>query len=372
MPPRHQNVALSAQAAPRSAGAARAAAAFAFGAMLMGSSYASAAEKLHIVARGQTLYALAKRYRTTPDALREANGLKPGELIHPGRALVLPETGHDAKAAKNTVEPRSADKRSELGRRTSPSAGGRASRLEERGRAGRGDERGRPVEVGLAAKRNRPGRVTFARGTEHAEVQLLGRHGRLAPAALATVGRMLRFYPTGAKISVDPRLAILIGLVSDHFGGRPLHVVSGFRPFSPRQYTPHSNHNAGRAFDFAVEGVPNAVVRDFCRTFHSAGVGFYPASTFVHLDVRAEQAYWVDYSSAGEAPRYKSPVEQSAADESAGEVDVSVPIPGSQGSRGTLHPTEQATEIYGETPTDRVERSDSAGKRGSDDPPGAP
>ena len=74
--------------------------------------------------------------------------------------------------------------------------------------------------------------------------------------------------------------------VSDHFGGRPLHVVSGFRPYSPVQYTPHSNHNAGRAMDFSVEGVPNTAVRDFCRTFRNAGVGYYPNSTFVHLDVR--------------------------------------------------------------------------------------
>lgn len=347
-------------------------AAFGLCALLMGSSYASAAEKQHVVARGQTLYGIAKRYRTTPDALREANGLKPGERIHPGLALVLPGTGHEAKSAKSAAEPRDAAKGHGPGRHPSSSSGARPSRRDERGRAGRGDERGRGEEVGFAAKPKRPGRVQFVRGSEHAVVQLLTRHGRLAPAALATVSRMLRFYPTGAKIPVDPRLASLIGLVSDHFGGRPLHVVSGFRPFSPRQYTPHSNHNVGRAFDFSVEGVPNAVVRDFCRTIHNAGVGFYPASTFVHLDVRAQQVYWVDYSKAGEAPRYSSHVEQSAADESASDVDVSGAALSPQGSHGTLHPTDQANEIYGEIPMGGAQPSDSVRKGGSDDPPRAP
>ncbi len=112
-----------------------------------------------------------------------------------------------------------------------------------------------------------------------------------------------------------------MGEVSDHFGGRTLHVVSGFRPYSPAQYTPHSNHNVGRAMDFSVEGVPNTVVRDFCRTFRNAGVGYYPNSSFVHLDVRTAKAYWIDYSHPGEAPHYDSPSAEGTADEAAGDVE---------------------------------------------------
>jgi hypothetical protein len=49
--------------------------------------------------------------------------------------------------------------------------------------------------------------------------------------------------------------------------------------------------------------VPNEVVRDYVRTFNRVGVGYYPNSSFVHLDVREYAAYWVDYSRPGEAPR---------------------------------------------------------------------
>ncbi len=77
--------------------------------------------------------------------------------------------------------------------------------------------------------------------------------------------------------------------------------------------------------DFSVEGVPNTVVRDFCRTFRNAGVGYYPNSSFVHLDVRTGKAYWIDYSHPGEAPHYDSPSGQGTADEAAVDVE---PHPG--------------------------------------------
>jgi hypothetical protein len=62
----------------------------------------------------------------------------------------------------------------------------------------------------------------------------------------------------------------------------------------------------GHAIDFAVRGVPTEVVRDFCNTLKDVGVGYYPKSGFVHLDVRNANARWVDESGPGEPPRYAS------------------------------------------------------------------
>jgi len=53
--------------------------------------YASATEIVHVVGKGQTLGRIAKRYRVSVDALREANGLGVGQRIHPGLSLVIPE-----------------------------------------------------------------------------------------------------------------------------------------------------------------------------------------------------------------------------------------------------------------------------------------
>lgn len=284
----------------------------------------------HTVYAGQTLGKIAKRYRITVDALREANGLKPGQRIHPGLVLVIPERGEPGARGRSTraTPGRAAALRDERERSRGASAKERDDEAGPRGKgsakrdAAKADPRSMPPNKRYAQRPKRPGWVRLSRGAERLDLQLLTPKGRLVPKALPKLSRLMRASPT-ASIPIDPRLATLIAMVSDHFGGRTLRVVSGYRPYSPTQYTPHSNHNHGRAVDFMVEGVPNTVVRDFCRGFRNAGVGYYPNSTFVHLDVRSDKVYWVDYSGPGEAPRYEGAKSSVAADEAARDVPVS-------------------------------------------------
>jgi len=116
---------------------------------------------------------------------------------------------------------------------------------------------------------------------------------------------MLRFDAAHTR-EIDPRLVSVLTQFSDHFGGRPLEIVSGFRPHTPGQHTTHSNHNLGKALDFAIRGVSNQALRDFCHTLRDVGCGYYPNSSFIHVDVRAGSARWVDESGPGEPPRYSS------------------------------------------------------------------
>ena len=64
----------------------------------------------------------------------------------------------------------------------------------------------------------------------------------------------------------------------------------------------------GLACDFRVVGVTNTELRDYLRrTFEKVGVGYYPNSSFVHLDVRKDHsAFWIDYSGPGERAMYSS------------------------------------------------------------------
>jgi uncharacterized protein YcbK (DUF882 family) len=93
----------------------------------------------------------------------------------------------------------------------------------------------------------------------------------------------------------------LIAKVSDMFGGRTIRVVSGYRPGH------RSKHAHGQALDFFIDGVPNWAVRDYCQTLGSVGVGYYPNSYHVHLDVRERLTTWVDLSRPGKRPRYVKP-----------------------------------------------------------------
>ncbi|MEZ4315257.1 MAG: DUF882 domain-containing protein [Polyangiaceae bacterium] len=370
----------------------------AFGAGALGVGDARA-ETAHVVGKGQTLFWIAKRYRTTPEAIREANGLRPGQLIHPGLSLTIPGTSRsEAKDAKGkTAKDRDAkdakkgtkdakkgksardddedddDARKGKGARGSKGAksakekdskdakakgkdagkvakGGKAGKDAKEAKDGKGSKdakakdakkgKGSAKESGgsYAARPKKPGFVKMVRGTETLSAQVLAR-GKVNQASLPGLTRILRHVASDSKKPVDPRLAYLIGVVSDHFGGRTIHVVSGYRPFSKKQYTPHSNHNLGKAMDFSVDGVPNTVVRDFCRTLRDAGVGYYPNSTFVHLDVRSGKAYWIDYSGPGEAPRYHKS-SKGRVDESARDVEAA----DESGSSGTQSEAKQATE----------------------------
>lgn len=114
------------------------------------------------------------------------------------------------------------------------------------------------------------------------------------------------------------RLIEVLARISDHFGGRTVHIISGFRHAGG--YTREtSQHTQGHAIDIRVDGVPNTELRDFARTFDRVGVGYYPRSTFVHVDVRERSTYWVDWSRPGERPQYQRRGEAPPTDASADE-----------------------------------------------------
>ncbi len=131
------------------------------------------------------------------------------------------------------------------------------------------------------------------------EGRVLTRKGNIIPSAHEAISKMLG--ATGARPAVPDRLIYLLVRASDEFGGRPLRVVSGYRTTS---YAPDSRHRQSAAVDFSIIGVRNAALRDYLLTLEQVGVGYYPNSSFVHLDVRIEKTFWIDYAGAGEPPRY--------------------------------------------------------------------
>ena len=90
--------------------------------------------------------------------------------------------------------------------------------------------------------------------------------------------------------------------VVDHFHPKKITIVSGYRPTSLGSF-----HQSARAIDFHLDGVSNEALVAFCRTLGDTGCGFYPNSSFVHMDVRAKgtgHVYWIDASGPGEPARY--------------------------------------------------------------------
>ncbi|MFI5308679.1 MAG: DUF882 domain-containing protein [Polyangiales bacterium] len=104
----------------------------------------------------------------------------------------------------------------------------------------------------------------------------------------------------GPVHELDAGLLTRLQSIAAHFPGRAIEIVSGYRPNA----RPGSRHRSGRALDLRIEGVDNRELSELARTFEATGVGYYPNSTFVHVDVRDTQFYWVDRSAPGERPRY--------------------------------------------------------------------
>ncbi len=100
--------------------------------------------------------------------------------------------------------------------------------------------------------------------------------------------------------ALDPELLERLQRLAEAFEGHAIEILSGYRPTA----APTSRHHHGRALDLRVADVDREAVRDALVGLEGTGVGFYPQSTFVHVDVRERATYWVDESGPGEPPRY--------------------------------------------------------------------
>ena len=278
----------------------------------------ASADVQHTVGRGHTIEAIANRYHVTAKAIIEANHLKDVKHLRVGEVLTIPgvkDKGEGAAKAKSD-EHAGAKKADEHASKKDDHASKKGEKTAKLGKPA-----GRETTT-FAMKAKTPGVVHVHRiaTTEQYDIHLGDKKGRVSPTALKTFEKMMRS-PAGMAHPIDARLVTLLGIVSNHFGSRKIEVVSGFRPFTPTQFNPHSNHMHGKAIDFRVAGVPNEAVRDFCRTLKNTGCGYYPNSIFVHMDVREQSAFWIDYSKPGEAPRYNAP--NTEADEGTSDVQES-------------------------------------------------
>ncbi len=95
-------------------------------------------------------------------------------------------------------------------------------------------------------------------------------------------------------------LLVRLQRIANRYRGKAIEVVSGYRPEARES----SRHHQGRALDLRVVGVPRERLRDFLRRFDQTGVGYYPNSFFVHMDVRDIKGYWIDRSGPGEPADY--------------------------------------------------------------------
>ena len=115
------------------------------------------------------------------------------------------------------------------------------------------------------------------------------------PAAEDRLDHFLRDHRTGDVIQLDRRVFDLLHDVAAA-AGKPdgeIDIVCGYRtPWSndflrhtTQGVASHSLHMQGEAIDIRIPGVATSQLRDVALNLHRGGVGYYPESRFVHVDV---------------------------------------------------------------------------------------
>ena len=119
-------------------------------------------------------------------------------------------------------------------------------------------------------------------------------NGRYVPDALAEAMRVLRDWRNGEEHPMDPRLFDALHAINARLEtNQPFQVISGYR--SPKTnamlherssgVASNSQHTQGKASDVRVEGVDLRNLHKAALSVSAGGVGFYPVSNFVHVDV---------------------------------------------------------------------------------------
>jgi uncharacterized protein YcbK (DUF882 family) len=125
-------------------------------------------------------------------------------------------------------------------------------------------------------------------------------NGNYVPKALAEIDHIMRDRRTGEIKSIDPRLLDLLCSIRTELNTqRPFHIISGYR--SPetnallrrcgKGAARKSFHLQGKAVDIRLAGWRLSALRRTAYKLKKGGVGYYPCSRFVHVDVGPVR-YW--------------------------------------------------------------------------------
>lgn len=207
--------------------------------------------KRHTVQEGDTLASIGEKYKRPPKEIAAANKLQLDTPLSPGRTLVIPDDTSSSKKIK--------------------------------------------------VDRDGPSSILFLRikTGERERLMLYSKSGEVIYKSVQTLSYLARDINGEQTVKrLHYNLVKMIQAVGEKFEGKPIEIISGYRPQSSGA---ESQHAFGRAMDFRIPGVAPKTVYNFCRTLKHAGCGYYPNAGFVHMDTRTQSAAWIDRSSSKQA-----------------------------------------------------------------------
>ena len=127
-------------------------------------------------------------------------------------------------------------------------------------------------------------------------IDLVYRRGdQYIPSALAKLDYFLRDHRTGDVRHFDPRLYDILSDLASSIGqpGDQIDIICGYRTSSTNEslrahttgVAKNSLHIQAEAIDLRMPGIDTLQLREAALALHRGGVGYYPHSNFIHIDV---------------------------------------------------------------------------------------
>ncbi len=146
----------------------------------------------------------------------------------------------------------------------------------------------------LAASKNDAWKVSFRHahtGESFSGVYRVG--DKYLPDAFERLSYVLRDFRTKEVFPMDPHVVDIVSIVQRKTGVQePLHILSGYR--SPKTnamlgkrtkgVASNSFHMYGQALDIRIPDYSTKKLRNIAKSLQAGGVGYYPRSSFVHVD----------------------------------------------------------------------------------------
>jgi uncharacterized protein YcbK (DUF882 family) len=118
--------------------------------------------------------------------------------------------------------------------------------------------------------------------------------GKYQPEGLREINWILRDHRSGDVCSMDEGLLDLLYLLQNRTGRKDrFHIISGYRSPATNAMlharsagvSEHSYHMRGKAVDIRLPGNDLNNLRRAALALKAGGVGYYPSSNFIHVDV---------------------------------------------------------------------------------------
>lgn len=126
-------------------------------------------------------------------------------------------------------------------------------------------------------------------------------NGDYIPEQLDALNHFLRDPSNGKTTAIEPKLLDLMNRIQITINEKkPFEIISGYRSkeFNDQLrkkgtgVAQNSKHIEGKAVDIRMSGIQLTKLHQAAKAQQVGGVGFYPKSNFIHIDIRKECVYW--------------------------------------------------------------------------------